>query len=130
MRSMVAGLQVYRRYVVALVLLLVASAVISYYNPVRGDDISLSMWAVRTLLIAIGPINVWIILFGDISNIVSSSGKEILEIILGVFFHALFTLLPLFLLWRHIKNQRLSFLIAATGIWLFKGYFFVIAVWI
>jgi hypothetical protein len=114
------------RYIVALVLLIVASSMISYIN-LSNKTFSVTDWSFSTLLITLGPINLWMITF---SSFFADREFEATSILVAAIYLIATTFPPVFLMWRQLTKGGYLYLIFASVIWLFEGWFFTIAVWI
>ncbi len=108
------------RLYIALALLVVASAVISYFSA-PADVFSVTAWFLTTLLVVLGPITSWILL-------IFHAGDEVF--VTGFVFSVISTIVPICLLWWNFKRPGVLALALATVVWLIEEFYFAIAVWI
>ncbi len=96
------------RLYIALALLVVASAVISYFSA-PADVFSVTAWFLTTLLVVLGPITSWILL-------IFHAGDEVF--VTGFVFSVISTIVPICLLWWNFKRPGVLALALATVVWL------------
>ena len=117
--TILAKCRIKYRYIVAPIILILTSSALSYLM-LSDKMLSVTRWGMSTLFISLGPITGWYFVF------TKAQGVEIAKIIPGALFLIAITFLPVFLLWLQIKKGGYLYLIFASVIWLFEGWFLLV----